>query len=163
MKQVLFLSAAALALIALTGCGGGGGSDEPDITREQLTSDWRMSTIRGNANYEGGSADATCPVTLKQIKNPSLFVRCGSKDDIVIRDNGTATYLGVSATWSLSGSTITLDLGSTFGIVTVSVTPEPEVAGQPKRLRLRQLSRVVKGVRNTDEDGVEIVINDLST
>ena len=163
MKQRLFcLASAAFTLIALMGCGGG--SEESEITRELLAGTdqrtWRLVTIRGNANYEGGGADTPCAASLRKLSDPSLSFRCGSNDRVVMRTSGTFTYQGVGVDWSLSGSTVTLNLGSALGVLTSSVSVERVAAGAPQRLRLRQVSRVVGGVRNPDEDGTEIVIEE---
>ena len=80
----------------------------------------------------------------------------------VMNPDGTGRAYGLTSTWSLSGSTLTLDLRS-LGVITSSVSIEPATAGSPQRLRLRQLTRVVGGVRNLDEDGVELVILDMAT
>jgi hypothetical protein len=161
VKRYFFCCAAATALF-LAGCGGGGGGSEPsDITREAVIGNWAMRSIRANANYEGSGTDTPCPATLKHKTKPSLSFRCGQQDAVVIRSDGTATYLGASATWSLNSSVVTLDLGRTLGVITIDVSREPD--GNRRQLRLRLVSRVVNGVRNTDEDGSEIVINDLTT
>ena len=164
MKRHLFFLSA-LALVSLTGCGGGGGgSDTGDATRELLagTSEktWRLVTIRGNANYEKSGADVPCAVSLKKLSDTSIKFSCGASDLVVMRTSGTFTYRGAGVNWSVSGSTVTLDLGSTLGVLTSTVSVEPALAGNPARLRLRQVSRVVGGVRNPDEDGCEIVIEE---
>jgi hypothetical protein len=72
-----------------------------------------------------------------------------------MRQSGTFNYRGINGiSWTLSGSTLTLDLGS-FGIITAQVIEESDT-----RLRVRQLSRVDDGVRDTDEDGCELVIEE---
>lgn len=166
MKIKALFGVSALSLIALMGCGGGGGSDEPELTRQLLagspSKDWRLVAIRGNTNYEGGGVDVPCAATLKKISDPRLSFRCGALDDINLNLDGALNYQGLRSTWSLSGSTLTLDLRS-LGVVTSSVSIEPATASSPQRLRLRQLSRVVNGVRNPDEDGCEIVIVDVDT
>jgi hypothetical protein len=166
MKNKIILGLVVLSLTTLMGCGsgggGGGGNQEPEITRELLAGSdlkqWFLVAIRGNANYEGGGVDRPCAATLKKISNPALSFRCGRGDEVQMRATGTFTYLGAGVDWSLSGSTLTLNLGSTLGVMTSTVSIEPTATGAPQRLRLRQISRVVKGVRNTDEDGCEIVI-----
>ncbi len=164
---MLSLTSAALMMLALMGCGGGngGGGENSEITRELLTGGsvrtWKLVSIRGNANYEGGSVDTPCAAALKQIKNPSLSFRCGTFDLVVMREIGTFTYLGVGVDWSLNGSTVALNLGSALGVLTSSASLEPPTADGRRRVRLRQISRIVGGVRNTDEDGVEIVIQEV--
>jgi hypothetical protein len=156
-----------LSIIALVGCGSGGGGNnaQPAVSRELLAGatqkNWRLAAIRGNANYEGGGVDTPCPASLKKISNPDLAFFCGSSDRVQMRTNGSFTYLGVGVNWSLDGSTVTLNLGSELGILTSTVIVEPVAAGRPQRLRLRQISRVVDGVRNPDEDGSEIVIEEI--
>jgi hypothetical protein len=80
MKHIIFLCAATLALTVLAGCGGGGDNDSnSEISRELLAGTtertWKLVAIRGNANYEGNSTDAPCPVSLKQLSNPSDALR----------------------------------------------------------------------------------------
>jgi hypothetical protein len=153
------LVCAALAL-GLAGCGGGGNEDS-EITRALIAGTegktWRLAAIRGNINYEGDGVDTPCSAKLKKLSDPKLSFSCGSRDDFAIKPDGTMRAYFSSSTWSLSGSTLTLDLRS-LGVVTSSVSLEPTSAGSPQRLRLRQLSRVVGGVRNPDEDGCELII-----
>jgi hypothetical protein len=167
-RQVFCLTSAALMMLALTGCGGGSGSDDgvnSEITRELLTGGsvrtWKLVSIRGNANYEGSGVDIPCAASLKQIKDPRLSFRCGTFDLVVMREIGTFTYLGVGVDWSLNGSTVALNLGSGLGVLTSSASLEPPTADGRRRIRLRQISRVAGGVRNMDEDGSEIVIQEV--
>lgn len=164
MKRTIFCAALCGGLmLALTGCGGGGG-EESDITRELLAGTdqrtWKLVAIRGNANYEGGSADTPCAASLKKLGDASVKFSCGASDLVVMRTSGTFTYRGVGVDWSISGSSVTLNLGATLGVLTSDVAIEPVAVGAPKRLRLRQVSRVVGGVRNANEDGCEIVIEE---
>ena len=160
-KMTISIVLGAVALLGV-GCGGGTGGNSSgggEITRELLTNEWKVFGIRGNANYEGGGLEQACPETLQHLTKTNLSISCGSADEVVIRADGTATYLGLSATWSLSGSTLTVDLGNTFGVLTASVT-KISVPSTDTLLRLTQVSRVVNGVRNTDEDGASITIAD---
>jgi hypothetical protein len=167
MKRQLFCLASAALALAVAGCGGGGGSETggSEITRELLTGgsvkSWRLVAIRGSASFESSSADTPCPATLKKLSNPALSFRCGTFDEVILREIGTFTYLGVGNDWSLSDSTVTLNLGSALGVLTSSVSIDPPGPNGRVRLRLRQLSRVVSGARNTDEDGAEIVIQEV--
>lgn len=167
MKRYLLYFASATLALSLMGCGGGGGgSTDSEITRTLIAGTvgktWRLAAIRGNANYERSGIDTPCAASLKKLSDPTLSYRCGSRDDIVMRPDGTGSAYGITSTWSLSGSTLTLNLSS-LGVITTSVSIEPATVGSPQRLRLRQLSRVVEGVRNPDEDGIELVILELDT
>lgn len=155
-----------LGALSLMGCGGGGGNDEPELTRTLIAGTtgktWRLVAIRGNANYQGGGVDIPCAAALKKIADPRLSYSCGARDDFAMKPDGTFRAYFSNSTWSLSGSTLTLDLRA-LGVVTSSVSLEPATAGSPQRLRLRQLSRVIDGVRNPDEDGCELVIAEVET
>ncbi|MGC4047782.1 MAG: hypothetical protein QM758_28645 [Armatimonas sp.] len=157
-KRVSLIGLAAfglLGLLGLMGCGGGS-DDSSDIDRELIAGGdqktWTLRSIKGNANFTGGGVDTACPASLPKIGSSGSFA-CGSSDTIIMRETGTFNYRGISGiSWTLSGSTITLDLGS-FGVLTAEIIKESDT-----RLRVRQISRVVGGVRNTDEDGCELVI-----
>ena len=117
-----------------------------------MTCHWREGV--DYANFTGGGVDTPCPASLPKIGSPGSF-SCGSSDTVVMRESGTFNYRGINGiAWTLSGSTLTLDLGS-FGVLTADVIRESDT-----RLRVRQISRVKDGVRNTDEDGCELVIEE---
>ncbi|WP_309716749.1 hypothetical protein [Armatimonas sp.] len=165
MKQAIFLCATTLALMTLVGCGGGSGDSETgDVTRNLLAGTtektWRLVAIKGNATYTGGGVDTPCTASLKKTSNTKISFSCGTAEMIVLRDSGTFNYRGVGGvSWVLSGSTVTLDIGS-FGILTGAITVEPTAVGAAKRLRVRQVSRTTSGVRNTDDDGCELIIEE---
>ncbi len=161
--KTLFTRCATLALatfgvISLMGCGGGSDEESDDITRELLAGSgektWTLRSIKGNANFEGGGVDTPCPASLPVKEGFGSFA-CGSADKVIMRTSGTFNYRGINGiSWTLSGATLTLDLGS-FGVITADVIRESDT-----QLRVRQLSRVKDGVRDTDEDGCELVIQE---
>ena len=164
MKRTIFCATLCGGLmLALTGCGGGNSDGESDITRELLAGTdqrtWRLVAIRGNATYTGGGVDVPCAASLKKTANNRISFACGATETIVLRDSGTFNYRGVGGvSWKLSGSTVTLDVGS-FGILIGAISVEPTAAGAAKRLRVRQVSRTAGGVRETD-DGCELIIEE---
>ena len=164
MKQKIFSAAlCGSVLLALTGCGGGG-SETGDVTRELLAGTtektWTLTAIRGNETYTGGGVDVPCAASLRKTANTRIVFSCGAAEKIVLRNSGTFNYRGVSGvSWTLSGNTVTLDAGS-FGVLTGAFSVEPTAAGVPNRLRVRLVSRIDDGVRNTDDDGCELIIEE---
>jgi hypothetical protein len=158
-----------LSALSLIGCGSGGGGNnaQPAVSRELLAGtterSWKLVVIRGNANYEGGGVDTPCPATLNLINDPSTTFFCDATDRFQLRSNGSFTYLGVGIDWTLDGSTMTLNMGRAFGVLTSTVIVEPVANGAPQRLRLRQVSYVLNGERDTEDDGSEIVIEEIVT
>lgn len=166
MKRMTFFGATTLALISLMGCGGGGSSETGNVTRELLAGTtektWTLTAIRGNETYTGGGVDVPCAASLRKTANTRIVFSCGTSEKIVLRTNGTFNYRGASGdSWILSGNTVTLDAGS-FGVLTGAFSVEPTAAGAPNRLRVRLVSRVIDGVRNTDDDGCELIIEEIA-
>lgn len=169
MKHKRSIGIALILALGVLGAGCGGGNNDDDNDTGALAATltggsqrtFNLTTIRGNANFEGNSLDQPCPIRLNDLNNSTRFFECGASDTATVRSDGTFTYRGTGETWTLNGNTMTLDYGSRFGVQTASVTVESETA--PRRLRLRQLTRVVNGVRNTNEDGSEIVLVEAVT
>ncbi len=165
MKQNVFLSIAALALTVLAGCGGGGKSGSTEVSRDLLAGPtektWKLVAIRGNSTYTGGGVDVPCAASLKKAANARISFNCGAAETIVLRQSGTVTYRGfVGFSWKLSGSTVTFDDGL-LDVREGAITVEPTAAGAPRRLRVRQTLQVVVGVRETDDDGCELIIEEV--
>lgn len=165
MKQTILTAAlCGSVLLALTGCGGGDSAGTGDVSRELLAGGtektWRLVAIQGNETYTGGGVDVPCAASLPKIGRPTTRFSCGASETIVLRDIGTFNYRGVGGvSWTLSGNTVTLDAGS-FGVLTGAIAVEPTAAGAAKRLRVRLVSRVNAGVRNTDDDGCQLLIEE---
>jgi hypothetical protein len=162
-RNTLILSAMALTLTALAGCGGGGGGSAP-VSRELLAGStektWVLVAIRGNSTYTGGGVDVPCAASLKKTANARISFSCGASETIVMRQSGTFNYRGVGGvSWTISGSTVTLDAGS-FGVLTGAITDESVPGESLHRLRVRQVRRTVGGVRSTDDDGCDLIIED---
>lgn len=163
-RQIFGFSFAILALVALTGCGGGGG-ESATSTRTLLTGGsskvWRVSLIDANRNFSGGDDDrgtyTACPRSYSRIGGGAAWA-CSASDTITFREDGTADYfVGESddpVTWSLSGSTLTIDFGGSLG---TKITDTIEVVNSG-RLVLRRVNRVVSGATQTTEAGSAFVI-----
>ncbi len=138
------------------GCGGGGGGNAAP-TREQLTGGsskvWRASLISANRNFSGGDDDtegfAECPQSYTRISGGAAWA-CGPTDTITFNESGQVTYsIGATpgtGTWSLSGSTLTIEFGGALGKTTDSV--EVRSSG---RLVLQRIRREVAGASQTTE------------
>jgi hypothetical protein len=153
----------ALAMAALAGCGGGGGT-KAEVSRELLAGStektWVLVAIRGNGTYTGGGVDVPCAASLKKAADARISFSCGAGETIVMRNTGTFNYRGVGGiSWTISGSTVTLDAGS-FGILKGTITDESVPGESIHRLRVRQTLRTVGGVRDTDDDGCDLIIED---
>ena len=164
MRKSFLPAVLGIVLIGTMGCGGGGGSETGNVTRELLAGTtektWKLTAIRGNETYTGGGVDVPCAASLRKTANTRIVFSCGASETITLRDSGTFNYRGVSGvSWVLSGNTVTLDAGSS-GVLTGVFSVEPTAADAPNRLRVRLVNRVIDGVRNTDDDGCELIIEE---
>ncbi len=93
------------AMGIIQGCGGGGGAIIGAITRELLIARWNTVSM----NAEG--KDTTCPGTITLANGSSVscsgFMQFNADNTYVANFGGTAD----SGTWTLSGSTVTLNSG----------------------------------------------------
>lgn len=108
------------ALSLLAGCGGGGGGTGGDVTRAKLIGAWKTVSLSAEGKEQ------TCPGTLTLTGGDTTD--CSSQSHLVLNSDGTYVgWFGIanesdSGTWSLSGTTLTLNSSASGPPLTITVT-----------------------------------------
>jgi hypothetical protein len=165
MKTLALSALIGLAALAI-GCGGGGGG--ATVTREQLTGGssklWNVSLVRANASYTNGDNNqdqyVSCPYRYSPRSGSGPAWSCATGDHMTFSEDGTVEYAvgeagtGGDGTWSLSGSTLTIDFGTRGKTID---TVEVRNSG---RIVLRRVRREVGGaVQTTEAQNAYVIVN----
>jgi hypothetical protein len=170
MKNGTFLALSGVMMLSLMGCGvggGGGGNDDLVVSRSLLTDGstrvWKVSLVRANTNYTNGDSNTNtyveCPYSYSRRDGSSVPMACSAADTITFHENGQVEYQAgaspANGTWSLNGSTLSIQLGGSLG----TITDQVEVRNTG-RLILRHIQRKVSGVvQTTEAENAYVIVN----
>lgn len=122
---------AILALACISGCGGGGGTAATvTLSRAALVGTWKFTKVSEGAPNSGAAA---CPGGVLQSGFTNAYnIYCGSDDTNTLSADGTyvTTLTGLdgttvyhpSGTWTLSGTTLTLNWPANTEVDTFTVS-----------------------------------------
>jgi hypothetical protein len=166
LKNGKSLALAGVMVLSLMGCGGGSDSGGQAPTRELLTGGsskvWRASLISANAGYIGGDSDTEgfgeCPLSYSP-RGSGPDWACSASDTITFNESGQVTYsIGATpgtGTWSLSGSTLSIQFGGSLG----TVRDQIEVRNSG-RIVLQRIDRTVGStVQTTEAENAYVVVS----